>query len=219
MTLPCTPHLRCCCGLRGNVAKLRLTSPTDLQHCTNGIPVIHLPPRSSSSILEGGHPARILLKSHGVWRSLVARFVRDEEAVGSNPATPTRVESQGTVQQGPGTFHIRFFLIFPPGINPPVGSLHLPIAPAPPPRLRLLSMARGIWLLGQGSPPTLLTCDRPRASGHGDVHLLCGATSSMPYVDISFIPCGTTSFIPCGSASFMPCVRPQYFELCPTSVP
>jgi hypothetical protein len=27
----------------------------------------------------------------GVWRSLVARFVRDEEAVGSNPATPTHV--------------------------------------------------------------------------------------------------------------------------------
>ena len=27
--------------------------------------------------------------AHGVWRSLVARFVRDEEAVGSNPATPT----------------------------------------------------------------------------------------------------------------------------------
>jgi hypothetical protein len=26
----------------------------------------------------------------GVWRSLVARFVRDEEVVGSNPATPTR---------------------------------------------------------------------------------------------------------------------------------
>ncbi|MDT5322317.1 MAG: hypothetical protein QOD88_4839, partial [Mycobacterium sp.] len=26
----------------------------------------------------------------GVWRSLVARFVRDEEAVGSNPATPTQ---------------------------------------------------------------------------------------------------------------------------------
>ena len=25
----------------------------------------------------------------GVWRSLVARFVRDEEAAGSNPATPT----------------------------------------------------------------------------------------------------------------------------------
>jgi hypothetical protein len=30
----------------------------------------------------------------GVWRSLVARFVRDEEAVGSNPATPT-TESAG----------------------------------------------------------------------------------------------------------------------------
>ena len=25
----------------------------------------------------------------GVWRSLVARFVRDEDVVGSNPATPT----------------------------------------------------------------------------------------------------------------------------------
>ncbi len=25
----------------------------------------------------------------GAWRSLVARFVRDEEAVGSNPAAPT----------------------------------------------------------------------------------------------------------------------------------
>ena len=169
----------------------------------NGVPVIHLPPRSSSSILEGGHPARILLKSHGVWRSLVARFVRDEEAVGSNPATPTRVESQGTVQQGPGTFHIRFFLIFPPGINPPVGSLHLPIAHAPPPRPRLLSMTRGIWLRGRGSFPTPLTRDRPRASGRGDVQL----------------PCGATSFIPCGGASFMPCVRPQCFELCPTSAP
>jgi hypothetical protein len=28
-------------------------------------------------------------RSHGVWRSLVARFVRDEEAAGSNPVTPT----------------------------------------------------------------------------------------------------------------------------------
>ena len=29
------------------------------------------------------------MASRGVWRSLVARFVRDEEVVGSNPATPT----------------------------------------------------------------------------------------------------------------------------------
>jgi hypothetical protein len=28
---------------------------------------------------------------HGVWRSLVARFVRDEEVAGSNPVTPTSV--------------------------------------------------------------------------------------------------------------------------------
>ena len=35
----------------------------------------------------------------GVWRSLVARFVRDEEVVGSNPATPTN--RRGTVDLGP----------------------------------------------------------------------------------------------------------------------
>ena len=29
----------------------------------------------------------------GVWRSLVARFVRDEEAAGSNPVTPTKTGS------------------------------------------------------------------------------------------------------------------------------
>jgi hypothetical protein len=28
---------------------------------------------------------------YGVWRSLVARFVRDEEVAGSNPVTPTSV--------------------------------------------------------------------------------------------------------------------------------
>ena len=42
----------------------------------------------------------------GVWRSLVARLVRDEEAVGSNPATPTtRPRSDRTgafVVPGPG---------------------------------------------------------------------------------------------------------------------
>jgi hypothetical protein len=31
-----------------------------------------------------------VVASRGVWRSLVARFVRDEEVVGSNPATPTQ---------------------------------------------------------------------------------------------------------------------------------
>ena len=38
------------------------------------------------------------LLTHGVWRSLVACFVRDEEAAGSNPATPTErapVETAG----------------------------------------------------------------------------------------------------------------------------
>jgi hypothetical protein len=36
---------------------------------------------------------------YGVWRSLVARFVRDEEVAGSNPVTPT--------SRMPGQIHIR----------------------------------------------------------------------------------------------------------------
>ena len=35
----------------------------------------------------------------GVWRSLVARFVRDEEAAGSNPVTPTTVSPSGTLRR------------------------------------------------------------------------------------------------------------------------
>ena len=30
----------------------------------------------------------------GVWRSLVARFVRDEEVAGSNPVTPTNQKAR-----------------------------------------------------------------------------------------------------------------------------
>jgi hypothetical protein len=41
-----------------------------------------------------------VVASRGVWRSLVARFVRDEEVVGSNPATPTAsVQISGSDQQ------------------------------------------------------------------------------------------------------------------------
>ena len=38
---------------------------------------------TSSSLVVGSN-------SGGVWRSLVARFVRDEEVAGSNPVTPTK---------------------------------------------------------------------------------------------------------------------------------
>jgi hypothetical protein len=43
-----------------------------------------------------------VVASGGVWRSLVARFVRDEEAVGSNPATPTqkRLLADGLTMSG-----------------------------------------------------------------------------------------------------------------------
>ena len=37
----------------------------------------------------------------GVWRSLAARFVRDEEVVGSNPATPTARETPSDLHRRP----------------------------------------------------------------------------------------------------------------------
>src|SRR6185437_8511330 len=41
----------------------------------------------------------------GVWRSLAARFVRDEEAAGSNPATPTQVRGSFLIMRdGPPSF-------------------------------------------------------------------------------------------------------------------
>ena len=43
-----------------------------------------------STFWRAGGPYVYLSGHTGVWRSLVARFVRDEEAVGSNPATPTK---------------------------------------------------------------------------------------------------------------------------------
>ena len=41
----------------------------------------------------------------GVWRSLVARFVRDEEAAGSSPATPTGERKQRGGARGCGCCH------------------------------------------------------------------------------------------------------------------
>jgi hypothetical protein len=35
--------------------------------------------------------ATLVSDGSGLWRSLVARFVRDEEAAGSNPVSPTFV--------------------------------------------------------------------------------------------------------------------------------
>ena len=40
---------------------------------------------------------------HGIWRSLVARVVRDDEAAGSNPVIPTKGKIVGpsSVELGP----------------------------------------------------------------------------------------------------------------------
>ena len=42
----------------------------------------------------------------GMWRSLVARIVRDDEAAGSNPVIPTTFESK-TVCMAAGGFFLR----------------------------------------------------------------------------------------------------------------
>ena len=39
-------------------------------------------------------------RDNGQWRRLVARFVRDEEVVGSNPATPT-LDGAGALAPAP----------------------------------------------------------------------------------------------------------------------
>jgi hypothetical protein len=44
-----------------------------------------------SARLSKSRAAPVRFRAGGVWRSLAARFVRDEEAAGSNPATPTQV--------------------------------------------------------------------------------------------------------------------------------
>ena len=56
----------------------------------------HADPALTSVPIAAGYPvcgpaasATYCSARLGVWRSLVARFVRDEEVVGSNPATPT----------------------------------------------------------------------------------------------------------------------------------
>ena len=52
-----------------------------------------------------------VVASHGVWGSLVARFVRDEEVVGSNPATPTS-------EQGPDQGNLVRAFVFHEAASP-----------------------------------------------------------------------------------------------------
>ena len=40
----------------------------------------------------------------GVWHSLVVRLVRDQEAVGSNPVTPTKKKREGLEHHSKGQF-------------------------------------------------------------------------------------------------------------------
>src|SRR4051794_23071899 len=51
---------------------------------------------------------------HGVWRSLVARVVRDDEAAGSNPVTPTKLSHADRVHHTVAETYIFFsvYLLF-----------------------------------------------------------------------------------------------------------
>ena len=61
-----------------------------------------------------------VVASRGVWRSLVARFVRDEEVVGSNPATPTReirCSSACSSRSGNLLLRIRYVFLAPCAVD------------------------------------------------------------------------------------------------------
>ena len=59
--------------------------------CCGGLAVVESPAKSAtiSPKPRGGIRFRSAHEAIGVWRSLVARVVRDDEAAGSNPVTPT----------------------------------------------------------------------------------------------------------------------------------
>ena len=46
-------------------------------------------PARQTAAMPKAETARVIADKGGVWLSLLERFVRDEEVVGSNPARPT----------------------------------------------------------------------------------------------------------------------------------
>ena len=98
----------------------------------------------------------------GVWRSLVARFVRDEEAVGSNPATPTGNRRDRLV---PAIFYrsallgltTRFGVQRAPDLRLPRGLPNLRHPHAPPTR-RPRRELRSEWLIWVIGHYVLLEC-------------------------------------------------------------
>ncbi len=87
---------------------------------------------------------------HGVWRSLVARFVRDEEAAGSNPVTPTiwlKGSDQRKRGQGPsacGEFRLIVWLQLPQRATEPHDRRHHPWRRTRPSSRKILSRPRRV---------------------------------------------------------------------------
>jgi hypothetical protein len=55
---------------------------------------VKIPSRPLDGSNAEGGAARVSNDKGGLWLSLVERFVRDEEVVGSNPASPTTVSAR-----------------------------------------------------------------------------------------------------------------------------
>ena len=83
-TSPYLP-MRFCCRPEATLITLQ---PADVRRAAR-----RQRPTGRSPVDGPGHrsPSARLVQAFGVWRSLVARFVRDEEVAGSNPVTPTRM--------------------------------------------------------------------------------------------------------------------------------
>ena len=84
-----------------NTAYLNVSAGLGTSHLRAG--ALRLPARSGTGDIHGQRIRLFLIRLRtnrevrpetiGVWRSLVARFVRDEEVAGSNPVTPTTIKS------------------------------------------------------------------------------------------------------------------------------
>src|SRR5580693_3639311 len=112
--------------------QVRVPPRSDAAHAHAPIVVsMREPPKLSAKLTE----VRSRAPRSGVWRSLVARFVRDEEVAGSNPVTPTLHIRRSPIIRWPAVCFSRAADVrfWEPGASGrlPTGPLELPEAACP----------------------------------------------------------------------------------------